>query len=115
MSAVKPALTEQEWASTTVERGHILIESYGECLDIESDDQDSPGAFGIGTSDTEARHALAALCLHGQPFGFTREDVVRLRSNATAFAGNGHRGLDQAARHFTNLADRIEALLPPEG
>ena len=47
------------------------------------------------------RHALAALSLYKQPFGFTREDVEHLR-------GGFH------AHDFTSLADRIEALLPPE-
>ena len=111
MSDVKPALTPEEWASTTVERWHILIESYGECLDIESDDQDSPGAFGIGTSDTEARHALAALCLHGQPFGFTREDVD-LCAVASMEAEDGD--CPAEAARWQSLADRIASLLPPE-
>lgn len=46
-------------------------------------------------------HALAALCLHGQPFGFTWEDVRVLREQF-------HVNLLQ------DLADRIAALLPPE-
>ena len=46
-------------------------------------------------------HEVAAMCLHGQPFGFTREDVRRLRTALYA-------------EHYADLADRIEALLPPE-
>jgi len=48
-------------------------------------------------------HKLAALCLHNQPFGFTREDVKLLRAFANLCTSD-----------FRNLADRIEALLPPE-
>ena len=58
------------------------------------------------------RHAIAATALHGQPFGFTREDVALLREHftwdVTCDVSEG------AARSGTSLADRIEALLPPE-
>jgi len=47
------------------------------------------------------RHATAAILLHDQPFGFTREDVEYLRAGCMG--------------HYNNdLANRIEALLPPE-
>ena len=48
----------------------------------------------IGDSD---RLALAALCVDGTPGGFTRADVRSLREH----------GMD-------DLADRVEALVPPE-
>ena len=51
------------------------------------------------------RHGAAALCLHEQPFGFTRKDVKTLRAADPAF---GDCGILHA------IADRIEALLPPE-
>jgi len=49
------------------------------------------------------RQGMAALCLHGQPFGFTKEDVENLY--ATADEPGNHRLYD--------LATRIDALLPP--
>lgn len=54
------------------------------------------------------RHGVAAVALHGQAFGFTREDVDILRASVEdpqAAYVNYHRLLD--------LAVRIEALLPP--
>lgn len=82
------------------------------------------------------RHALAALCLYGQPFGFTQEDVrslemlakraedgakltaqhakdARTHKNAEAyvFASAMH---SVEAKWFRSLASRIAALLPPE-
>ena len=55
------------------------------------------------------RHALAALCLHKQPFGFTSDDVVALQDLA-AFVVNDSEYRKQAL----SLAARIAALLPPE-
>lgn len=52
------------------------------------------------------RHALAALALHGQIFGFTREDVQILRTIELEYIQGGPFSL-------TSMADRIEALLPP--
>jgi hypothetical protein len=49
------------------------------------------------------QHALAAACLHGQPFGFTWDDVDLLREASTLAQW----------RAFTPIADRIAALLPP--
>lgn len=60
--------------------------------------------------DTEC-HAVAALALYGQPFGFTREDVKLLRDEAEG-EWNGEQ-MD-VGRRLLRLADRIEALLPPE-
>ena len=57
------------------------------------------------------RHALAALCLYGKPFGFTPEDVELLRNAALDADASDYRGADAAA--FDDLAARIAALLPP--
>lgn len=57
---------------------------------------------------TTSRHALAALALHGQPFGFTREDVRFLR-DVDVFA------FTEDAQMAQSIAARIAALLPPEG
>ena len=52
-------------------------------------------------------HALAALALHGQPFGFTWDDVELLR-----MFGNGD-PMPHIRQQCNDLADRIAALLPP--
>ena len=60
------------------------------------------------------RHALAALCLHEQLFGFTRGDVVSLRETAGFYTmvADGAPGVRNS--WADDLADRIEALLPPD-
>jgi len=82
---MKPALTAEEWASFP---NWPLAE-------LPSND-DLPLYY-------PSKHGIAAANLHGQPFGFTREDVRVLRQEA----GYYHDGI-------ADLADRIEALLPPE-
>jgi hypothetical protein len=77
------------------------------------------------------RHAVAALCLYQQPFGFTQEDVDALRGvadlgdrKATDLASLPYAYSDLARRHIVeqaavvsdrlrSLAARIAALLPP--
>lgn len=49
------------------------------------------------------RHAIAALALHGQPFGFTRADLEWL--DGCGLADDG----------YASLRERIADLLPPEG
>lgn len=90
MSEIKPALTAEEWARAA-DGWFYHDEGVGLC-----------GRGGRFASE----HGVAALMLHGQPFGFTRQDVEALRYYATQL---GHEPLGQL---FT-LANRIEALLPP--
>lgn len=82
--AVTPALTREGWAK---------------CLEY-------PLVF---EKRTIPRHALAALCLHGQPFGFSREDV-RLVEFIAEFDPQDHPDVPK----LRSLAARISALLPPE-
>ena len=103
---VRPALTPEEWAS---------VESPSEAYWVEP-----VTGIGIGYTNGQFRtgdlcnpftpHQLAALCLHGQPFGFTREDVRVLHFVMMQFTPETD-GWDD---DLTSLADRIEALLPPE-
>jgi hypothetical protein len=66
----------------------------------------------VGVDPTpEERHAIAALALHGQPFGFTWEDVDWLRAMAD-WAEEYGVAADGPA-WVNALADRIAALLPP--
>lgn len=81
---MKPALTPEEWGRY--------------------------GLSGAKTLPMENRWGLAAMALLGQPYGFTRADVKLLR--AIRFVpGLGFDPEEVEALH--DLADRIEALLPP--
>lgn len=63
--------------------------------------------------EPEDCHKLAALALHGQPFGFSHEDVGFLRSRCF-FESHGIGCGDEAGKcRYCDLADRIAALLPP--
>lgn len=69
------------------------------------------------------RHALAALCLYGQPFGFTWQDVARVLAEADSHQyealkreRNGFEAKQDRDHeaYWRSLATRIAALLPPE-
>jgi hypothetical protein len=112
----KPALTPEEWAELcadwySVNRGPYLgwpVADGARRLEIEEDkvevhlDPDEYTAI-----PQWGLHAVAALCLHGQPFGFTWDDVAMLREEGSV-------GYPETGRKLRDLADRIEALLPPE-
>ena len=114
---MKKALSEEEWARKS-KAGHS-DRGFWQAVSIQSDGR-------VATSDTEGfaasgdmRHALAALCLHGQPFGFTQYDVNCLRVVATYSRTIGdaflhHPDGSSRANKLDDLADRIEALLPPK-
>ena len=108
---IKPALTAGEWARTR--GGRATGEAWRESAGVEfyvHDHANQPGLLVVGafpgrsvSIEPVIFHALAAKCLHGQPFGFTREDVDNL--DAT---------MGPASPALHELARRIEALLPPE-
>ena len=66
--------------------------------------------------------ALAALCLYGQPFGFTHEDVETLRNVRSVFSWHDYGEEDgvvedwdeEALTRIASIANRIAALLPPD-
>lgn len=62
---------------------------------------------------THRRHALAALALHGQPFGFTWGDVDWIRAAAGQLLDEFDRLRADHATGLNAIADRIAALLPP--
>ena len=92
-----------------------------------------PGAFAQSLSlalplfDSEGdltSHALAARALYGQPFGFTREMAEAINALAWTYAGDPLEGMtpEQRKAEMERIrelakaaADRILALLPPEG
>jgi hypothetical protein len=122
---IEPALTAGEWASKTAPVGMystMVLSNVALHLELCG----PPGT----TRETEAldereRHAIAALALYGQPFGFTRERLGKLRlliDKATSLQDEGpwgegwqSRELEEAIKSARQDADRIEALLPPEG
>lgn len=86
---ISPALTPEEWVG--VRNGTVGI---------------------VGIPNAKANHQIAAVCLYGEPFGFTRKDVDLLREEARCCRDHWNQRL--AALFFDELADRIAALLPPE-
>ena len=100
---MKPALTAEEWA---------VIHRDG-CLDCYTHDKKITVSEFVEPEDV-SRHGLAALCLDGQPFGFTREDFADIRNAAKRYQNTvANVYWDDDAMRLLRLADRIEALLPP--
>ena len=129
---VRPALTPEEWAVGKVVRPFARPVLLGEALTIAPDPDDPQRIFITDQGEEYAlvephmRHALAALALHGQPFGFTREHLsaLRLLLNDKLYylqdegpAGEGWKSpeAERAIALLAEVADRIAALLPPEG
>lgn len=122
---MKPALTAEEWDSGYESKDLTVSLRSNNRLGVSAHSYPLGGTLG----DPRDIHALAALCLHGQPFGFTREDVVRHRNVAESIRMSlelqgpaatwdfPREEIDSKARHAAwhdSMADRIEALLPPE-
>jgi hypothetical protein len=111
-----PALTPEEWERTRVDRidrDDLTIQRY-----------DGPGTrlfvtrrrdrFDQVVVADDDMHALAALALYGQPFGFTQEDVAFLRTRCF-FASHGIGCMEEGVGpcRYCDIANRIESLLPP--
>lgn len=99
---ITPALTPKEWKSL-------------DTADAFVQDGDLVVRTGWGSEDGSTpvnQHALAALALHQQPFGFTRADVELLDEAWCAVMGY-HSGSAENAARLQLLRDRIAALLPP--
>lgn len=113
---MKPALTAEEWAAKRVVLGTgfpARWEAYVERGGGEYQDPPRLHLWRDGYGVQAGRdHALAALALYGQPFGFSHEDVREIQDAGFAvmkFGGN--RAWQQ---RLQAIADRIKALLPPE-
>jgi hypothetical protein len=125
---IQPALTAEEWKLRLAGDHGLPPRTNGVPFIVPENDEDGLEVGVHVTYDSgwvsqrvpEAeRHALAALALYDQEFGFTRADVAALRRDAKIVGewrwtvANTHGGGDRAA-FMDSLADRIEALLPPE-
>ena len=120
---ILPALTPEEWEGVGWNLADHLEESAhwqpGDGLRIWLNNSQSrvyvtlerAGESTVVINGSGARRALAALCLADQPFGFTHEDVRVLRGLASWVP---HEWQPDGERVLRSLADRIEALLPPE-
>lgn len=115
MSEITPALTAEEWAKMSYNR-----KEFGADIALNP-----AGGLTIGAGcydysrveDGPERHALAALALHGQSFGFTREDTEFLRRTEELllwFVDAGNQHTTAAVATCRSLLARIESLLPPE-
>lgn len=113
---IKPALTPQEWAALAFDGGDG---THGAALDAHSA---HPGPIVyVDTEDAQSlarvsrRHALAALALYGERFGFTHDDLRMLDNHPDLYGGYQGSREEQAWWAFiASLRDRIAALLPPE-
>jgi len=119
---VQPALSAEEWEKA---HGDLNVDAGGNifwgdsvfCIDDDRraiDLLDRSGEF-------SRRHAVAALALHGQPFGFTHRDLEalsRCADDAERWAAQhgwgdpGDAGY-KAMKHVRTIRERIAALLPP--
>jgi hypothetical protein len=106
---IKPALTPEEWRDGGFDNGAGFAAGWNEANGYVWFDAHR---FVRGSRVT---HALAAVCLHQQPFGFTREDVKRLSDPPELYGGIQNGRDDRAWYDFcASLASRIAALLPPD-
>lgn len=127
-TTITPALTAAEWAESEIEShyGHARTS-------LEVDHKGRIFAYSEGPGERysvvtlneavdaeKVLHKVAALCLYGQRFGFTAEDVEFLRHMAAYWAKHGGFGASangvcymDADERSADLAARIAALLPP--
>jgi hypothetical protein len=115
MSDIKPALTAEEWESVSYEYDgstEVLGEGWGEREHGRANEAVNLLEGGLNYRPG-ATHGVAAYLLHGQPFGFTREDVGWMRMMLEQFVRT--EGVyAEMVMNVRSIADRIEALLPPE-
>lgn len=113
--SVEPALSAEEWAAGKTERGFRFMRPedwFDEVWLIPPGD--------VPMLLVRKPKIAAAICLDGQEYGFTWEDVRRLRAQADWYEENTE-GVVYACPHemmpawqLRNHADRLEALLRPE-
>ena len=102
-NTIQPALTEAEWDAKGVDRIDLWASVSDEILVTRT-----PGDRSTLAADAD-RHALAALALYGQPFGFDRSDLWYLRQ----LQDEGIVRMGEMRDWLTGFATRVAALLPP--
>jgi hypothetical protein len=112
---ITPALTPGEWEAHSMNRsGRVgIFATPGSHVSVV----DEIGAEGVGIPARDC-HALAALCLHGQPFGFTRDMAGAIGALIEIVSGQRPATVAELREHVLNAdaaAARITALLPPDG
>lgn len=100
---IRPALSAAEWIQ------------YGEDLQVMADWAADKRPFGPDRrfSLEDKRHAVAAIALHGQPFGFTHDDEALLEGQAKFYEHRSYAGDAEIAARIRGLLEKISALLPP--
>lgn len=113
--SIEPAMTAEEWARLET-RSHV----YEAELCYWKDPNEAEAICLSDGSTMEALyvplgifHGLAALCLHNQLFGFTREGLNAIRVCIGSAEDSMRQENDVIARAFAE-ASKLEALLPPE-
>lgn len=100
---MKPAMTDEQWR-----------EAFDGDLTGKKDPRASDGIFVDYATTPESCHALAAMALHAQPFGFTLDDIATLRTAVELVNGQCVPGDDEdpVTPKLRSITDRIGALLP---
>ena len=100
---IKPALSAAEWIQ------------YGDDVGVMAEWAADRRPFGPDRRFTmeEKRHAVAAIALHNQRFGFTHQDEALLNEQAEFYEHRQFPGDSEIARKIRLLLGRISALLPP--
>ncbi len=101
----------KEWTrvAPSSEPGKVYVEEFW----AEDFDKGITGGCASIHVHQRARHALAALCLYGQPFGFDATDLRLLNAVAGGIAdmvGDTHPEVEA----LRVVAAKVRALLPPE-
>jgi hypothetical protein len=99
-----PALSPEEWIQ------------YGDDLRIMADWAADKRPFGPARRFTleDKRHAVAAIALHNQPFGFTHDDEALLEEMLRFYEHRGFAGDAEMVARIRRLLKKISALLPPK-
>lgn len=111
---ITPALTAAEWRDLARDPHQHCTDCYASWYGIvhqSGDDWEKSDVTALCTPEDVSRHALAALALYEQPFGFTQADVEVL---FRVFHYLRSKGLEADAEDIAAIADRIRALLPPQ-
>lgn len=116
---VKPALTAEQWKELLFTDGDSQVELYNRGPMHVLRVRGLHGEYSLNHSvytTPNAGHAVAALALHAQPYGFTWDDVDTLIGMAEWLEATMDVDPGQTvprAERARDIATRITALLPP--